>query len=405
MKGRTSNWWRRLGIAVCIGALLGSALACEKSPREKLLQARTNLARETKPKETKRLLDEVLSSEPDNLQAKRLIAQVYQMQGEYKRAEEKLNALWDEHNFGDQEADLSTELRSARKRIRSDFVDLYKTWAENLDPNKEPDTYIGVVEKGLDHDNKDMDLNSMAVDFYWKKGQRLVEEGKKKEAAEAFEQIDQLMTKTGDERRQKAKKKARDLRLEFFMDEGRKRFDEVGAKTIGGIEGLTLSEDGETITIDVVQEVNRRLKPDNEKHAAKAKQIAFIGLVDKLRKLTLAIAGLPTDADLSKIGTEEAKRILLSKLAFDETDFQRGRYAIKGTLPVEEAIGMAYDIQTAYEKAEDEAKKKADEGGETTGDQTDDGAAEGKGTSDEGGGETAGDDGDAKKKEKGGDQP
>lgn len=377
MKGRHTGWGRWLGILVCALALIGSSVACEKTPREKLLQAKTNLARETNSKQTKRLLKEVLDAEPKNLQAKRLLAQVFQMEGKYKRAEDKLEAIWDEHEFGDQDAQLSTDLRSARERVRDDFVDLYKTWAENLDPKKRSDRYIATVEKGIEYDNKDMDLNAMAVDFYWNKGQRLVEAGKKKEAARTFEQIVEMRTRRGDNRREQAKKKARDLRLEFFKDAGRKRFEKVGAATLSETEGLTLSEDGETIRIDLVQDVDRQLKPDKEKHAAKAKQIAFIGLIEKLRRLTLAIADLPDDADLSIIGNEEAKRILLSKLDFDNTNFQRGQYTIEGTLPLEKAIGMAYDIKQAWKKAKQADQKAADGADNADGATEDGGEAEG----------------------------
>ena len=209
-----------------------------------------------------------------------------------------------------------------------------------------------------------MDLNMLLANHYWKKGQRLVEQEKKKEAAEAFEQIRQLRTSRGWDKRQKAKKKARDLRLEFFMEEGRKRFEEKGKQTVAEIDGLSLNDKGDTIVIDMEQDVDRRLNPQKEAHKKKAQQIAFIGLIDKLRKVSLAISGLPEDSDLRKIGTQKAKRILLSKISFDATNFRRGEYSIEAKLPVEEAIGIAYDVKNAFKEAEEADKKKAKKEGE-----------------------------------------
>ena len=356
MMGRFKSSWRTIGALVCAVALLFGALACEKSPRQKLLRAKANLASGENPDKSEKLLNSVLEAQPENLEAKRLIAEVYRLRGEFKRAEEQLDKLWKDQGFGKENAKLSARMKNTRELVRTQFVDLYKAWAKDIGAEENPEKFAETAKKGLEYNERDMDLNSLLVDYYWKKGQRLVEKGKKKEAAEAFEEILQLRTRRGDERRQKAKKKARDLRLEFFMAEGRKRFKENGKQTISEIDGLELNEKGDTILIDMEQDVDRRLNPNKESHKKKAQQIAFIGLIDKLRKVSLSIAGLPKETDLRMIGTEKAKRILLSKLKFDETNFRRGRYAIKAKLPVEEAIGMAYDVQTAVEKAQEAAK-------------------------------------------------
>ncbi len=348
--GRSFGWRRALVAGVAWALLAVAASACEKDPREKLLEATTNLQRETKLDESEKLLEEVLEAQPDNLEAKRLRGEVYQLRGEYKRAEEQLEKLWSAHNFDDARADRSARLKSARELLRNQFVDLYTDWAEELDPSQQPDKFVDVVRRGLDYDPKDMQLNGMLVDFYWNRGQRLVEAGNKKEAAEAFEHIQDLRTMRGDDRRERARKKARDLRLEFFKDEGRERFESKGTDTIAELDGLTLSEEDETIVIDLQQDVDYRLDPDDESDTDKARQLAFIGLVERLRALTIELADLPDDADLGEIGQEQAKDILLSKVEFEEKAFRPGRYIIQGRLSVEEAIEMAYELKTAWKQ-------------------------------------------------------
>jgi hypothetical protein len=335
---------------VVAAVLVVAATGCERGPREKLLEAKTNLQQESKLQETEQLLNDVLENDESNLEAERLLAEVYQLRGEYKRAEEQLEQIWQRHNFDDERADRSADLKSTRELLRTQFVTLYTDWAENLDPTQQPEKFAAVVRRGLQYDPKEMRLNEMLVDFYWNRGQRLVEQDKKQAAAETFDKIQDLRTRRGDDRRQRAEKKARELRLEFFKDEGRRRFKQEGIDTIAGLDGLTVSEDGETIVIDLEQEVDYRLEPDNEDDAKKARQMAFIGLVEQLRALTIDIAGLPDDAQISEIGNERATDILTSDVEFEKRNFRPGRFIIKGSLSVDQAIEMAYDLKLAWEQ-------------------------------------------------------
>ena len=364
------HWWASLLVV----ALLWGGVGCEKSPADKLRQANALLVADKKPDKAAKLLEEVLEAKPKNMEARRLMAKAYRLRGEYKRAEEMLTTLWERAGFDRANGELSAQMKNNKELVRSEFVALYTRWAEQLDPADQPDRFVETARRGLSYEPKDRQLNKMLVDYYWKSGQRLVEAGRKQEAAEAYEKILELRTIRGDERRVKARKKARDLRLEFFMAEGRKRFESKGADLIGRTEGLSLAEEGKTIRIDIVQEVDRKLDPEVAEQAQKAKQIAHIGLIDKLRKLTLVIAGLPDKTDLRKVGVEKAKRLLLADVSIEETKFEPGEYTIKASLPVEKAVAMAYEIKTAYEEAEaaegrdekgEEAKSGAGEGEET----------------------------------------
>ncbi len=377
MMGRASNWWRPVGWVVVAALMVAAATGCERGPREKLLEAKTNLQQESKLEETEQLLGEVLENDSENLEAKRLLAEVYQLRGEYKRAEEQLEQIWKRHDFEDDRADRSAELKSTRELLRTQFVSLYTDWAKELDPAQQPDKFADVVRRGLGYDPKEMKLNEMLVDYYWNRGQRLVEQDEKKAAAETFDKIRELRTRRGDDRRQRARKKARELRLEFFKDEGRRRFEQRGTEVIARLDGLTVGEDGETVVIDLEQEVDYRLDPDNGKDAKKARQMAFIGLVEQLRALTIVIAGLPDDAEVSEIGNERAKEILLSDVKFEKRNFRPGRFIIQGSLSVDQAIEMAYDLKRAWEKrrrAEDENEAESSAGGPDAGRSPDGGA-------------------------------
>ena len=349
MMGRASNWWRPVGLVLAAALVVAAATGCEQGPREKLLEAKTNLQQESKLEETEQLLEDVLEDDSENLEAERLLAEVYQLRGEYRRAEEQLEQIWKRHDFDDDRAERSAELKSTRELLRTQFVSLYTAWAENLEPTQQPEKFADVVRRGLDYDPKEMELNEMLVDYYWNRGQRLVEQDEKKEAAETFDKIRDLRTRRGDDRRQRARKKARELRLEFFKHEGRRRFDEQGTDIIGRLDGLNVGDGGETIVLDLEQEVDYRLDPDDEEDANKARQMAFIGLVEKLRALTIAIAGLPDDAEVSEIGNERAKEILLSDVEFETRNFRPGRFIIKGSLSVDRTIEMAYDLKRAWE--------------------------------------------------------
>jgi hypothetical protein len=354
-----------MGVLLCLSGLLAVSSGCEKSPRQKLIQAKVALSNDDVDK-AKTKLEEVLSVQKDNLEAKRLMGEVYRLKEQYKRAEEHLEKIWNEQGLGDEGAKLSARQRQVKQRLKVQFVDLYTNWAKSLDSAKSPDKYEEILRSGLKYNERNMDLNDMLVGFYWEHGKRLVEQGKKKEAAKTFEKIGNLRTRRGDDRRQKARKKARDLQLEFFKEKGRKRFEEKAKSLIGEMDGFSLEDD--TIVIEFEQDVDRRLNPNKKKHAAKAKQIAYLALINQMRKIALSIAGMPMDSDISAIGTSRAKTVLLGKLNLGDPDFRRGEYTINAEISVDKAIGMAYDLKNAFEEAE-ESKEKGGEGSKKGGDE------------------------------------
>lgn len=395
MNVRNLDLWSGLGAAVCglVFAFGTLAVGCEKTAKEKLAEARVLLAND-KPEESIELLEEVLEEQPDNFDAKRRTAEAYAQRGEFKRAEEKLDELWEERGFDGE--DLSKREINYKELMNSQYVEFYKNWAEEIDAESEPEKYVEVLEKGLEYDDRDLDLNMMLARHYWKKGQKLEDKDEKKKAAEAYEKIRELRTRRGWDKRSEAREKARSLRVEFFEAEGRKRFDENGRDVVSELEGLEYDEEEDVIVIDSDEEVPRALNPNNDEHAQKAQQIAFIGLINKLRQVTLAIAGLPLETDLTTIGKERAKTILLKDLEIDDDSMEfkrRTTYTIRARLPVEQAIGMAWDVKSAYEEAQkekEEAEKEAEEGegegaseGESEGEESESGENEGE----EGGGE------------------
>lgn len=350
------NWRRGVVAVVCCAALVVGA-ACKKTPEQKLRRAKVLLTQESKPDSAEEKLQAVLEEEPDHIEAKRLMAKVHRLRGEYEQAEEKLDKLWEKHDFADEGQQLSGRLRNARELIRAEYSDLYRDWASEIEPQKRPDRYVEVLNKGLEYSENDVNLEiSMELaTFYWRRGQKLVEQGDKKEAAETFSKIRDLRTRRGWKKRETALSRARELRLEFFEEEARERFENDGGALIAELEGLELDDSKETIRIEFTQNVDRQLDPDVDEDREKAKRMAFVALVDKLRKLSLTLSGLSKDTDLRKIGTDRAKEILLGYLEFDEEGrtFRRGRYEISATLPVEKAIRMAYDVKTAYEEADE----------------------------------------------------
>jgi len=351
--------WRGGVVAIlcCAGLLLASA--CEKSPEQKLRRAKVLLTQESKPDSAEEKLRAVLEEEPENIEAQRLMAKVHRLRGEHERAEEKLDELWEKYDFDDEGQQLSGRLRNARELIRSEYSELYRDWAREIEPEKRPDRYVEVLKKGLEYGTNDisLEISMKLAKFYWRRGQKLVEQGDKKEAAETFAKIRDLRTRRSWNKRETALERSRELRLEFFEQEARERFEKEGNSLIAELDGLELDDDEKTIRIDFTQNVDRQLNPDNEEDRKKAKRMAFVALVDKLRKLSLTLSGLSPETDLRKIGTDRAKEILLGYLEFDEEGrtFRRGRYEIAATLSVEKAIRMAYDVKTAYEGAEKEA--------------------------------------------------
>ena len=101
MMGRSIKSWRTVGTLVCAFALLFGSLGCEKSPRQKLLRAKANLASGQSPDKSEKLLNDVLEAKPENLEAKRLMGEVYRLRGEFKRAEEQLQKIWKNKGFDD----------------------------------------------------------------------------------------------------------------------------------------------------------------------------------------------------------------------------------------------------------------------------------------------------------------
>lgn len=372
------------GVAVVCCALLTAGVAgCDKSADEKLREAKGLLTDGSNPDAAEEKLEAVLEEQPDRIEAKRLMAKVHRIRGEYERAEEILDGIWSSHDFDTDEPERSGRLRNARELVRAEYLELYRSWAGEIDQTKRPEEYVEVLEKGLEYseNDADLDMNMKLAEFYWRRGQQLVEQGNKRRAAETFEKIRQLETRRGWKKRQEALDRVRQLRLDLFEKKGHERFEREAKPLIEKLDGFELDEQKRVIRIELTQSVDRQLDPDDEADREKARKMAFVALIDKLRQLALTVAGLSPETDLRKIGTDRAKEILLGGLEFDEEErtFRRGRYEIVATLPVDAAIRMAYDVKTAYEEAGADRAGAASSSGAADAGNGADGAAGGEG--------------------------
>ena len=307
--------------------------------------------------EAEAALKKVLAEKPDDFEARRMMADVHRFRGEYQKTEEALEGLWKERGFGDDSKELTPEERLDRDRLENQFNELYSTWSDSIDPEKEPDKFARVVKAGLKWFPKSAQLNRKLVEFYFARGEKLAEEGKKIEAAEAYEEIAQLRALP--KQREDAAKRALDLRREAFASDVKKHFEEnVKSKLV---EAEQWDAENERITMRIEADVDRGLRQNREEDLAEARKQAASAIRTAIAQMVRTVANVePLVAAAAGV-----------KMTSGEESLRRGKYEVSVAMTVDDIIEGAFKEQEkarqAAEKAEESPAKKPEGDGDAEG--------------------------------------
>lgn len=330
-RGRVTAWL--LVIALAFGAM-----GCEKSAREKLGEADAAV-RMGDADRAQAALDEAVAKDPKVRGAAILQAQIHMLRKQYEKSEAALNELWKAEGLdGDK---LSTEQKSLKKRLEGEhYPTLYREWADAIDAQANPKKYEEVVTKGLKYDKKNPRLNTVLVEFYEKRAEKLIGEGKKAEAAETLDKIYPLYTAS--KRRSAAQDRATKLRQELFLEAATARFEkELKPKLV---EEERWDEEGKAVIIALELEVDRKL-PDED-----AKKLAYAKTSEAFNAFTRQLGGLGEDVKMGVAYKLEGFKVI-------EEENKRGTYTIKSSLPIDTLVAYARLAHERHEKAKEEAAK------------------------------------------------
>lgn len=352
MEGMPKWRWLRGLFAACILATAVVTVGCEKGPKEQLRTAQAAVLAE-KPDVAEDNLKAVLKADPDNVEARRLMAQVHKLRDQYAKAEEELNKLWADLGFDKEGAELSTEQRRQEQLIRDDFTELYREWAEAIDPKENPEKYEEVLRSGLKFDEKNPRLNSMLVEFYELRGEKLVEQGKKAEAADVFEKI--LELRTLPQKREQATERASNLRFEAHRDKALAYFNEKAKPKL--IEQERWDEEAKAVVLSVEKDMPRGFNPKNEEQVGAARQAMFAELAGELQKIIVDATGISADANFKVLNRPSNLQMLQENVVDEEVD--RRDYTLTAKLPIEQVLKLGYEVREATRKAEEKAKEAA----------------------------------------------
>lgn len=329
---------------LCVGF---SAAGCKEDPRDR---ARAAHAVENAD-EAEKALKEILASDPEDFEARRLMADVYRFRGEYQKTEEELQKLWDEKGFDDESKELPPEERAHRDLLENQFNELYAKWIEKIDPQKEPEKFEKTVQAGLTWNKKSVPLNRKLVEYYTARGEKLAAEGKKREAAEAYEQV--LTLRAMPSQRTEAQQKATTLRKEAFQEEAQKRFEETVKPELVAAEQW--DEEKGAVVMVIEADVDRGLRQNREADLAEARKQAAPTIRRSIAEMVQKMADVKP----------EIAAVTAVKMVSGDESLRRGTYKVTVTLEPADVMAGAF---TAKEKArlaaEREAKKEAGAGEE-----------------------------------------
>lgn len=369
---------RILLAAVLLGLVAWVSIGCEKSPQDQLRTAKGAVLNE-RPDVAEENLEAVLAADPDNFEARRLMGQVAMLRGNYASAEEQLTKLWEEGKFGDENAELSADQRSQKNVMAQVWTDLYLEWSDSLDPQDDSDTFEEVVRKGLEYDARSNRLNSRLVDFHENQAKKLVEQGKKLEAADHYEKILDLRTLPA--RRDKAKERATNLRFEANKEKMLAHFNETAKPKLQREDRYDEEEDTITFTIEQsISEVEKalaeqqggrvRLNAKNKEHAGIIQTFAAKRqLGPAIQKLVVEATGIDADSDFSKLGTPKGLEIV-------DSEAGRRTFSLTASIPVDDLLKLGFEVKEETRRAAQREKEggETDEAGEEA-DKPDDGEA------------------------------
>jgi tetratricopeptide (TPR) repeat protein len=313
--------------------------------------------------EAEAAFNQALKADPSNIEAKRLMADVHILRGDFRKAEEQLDALWKEQGFGDDDSGLDPDQKAARELMQGQYRNLYKTWAEQIDASADPELFRRVIRKGLEYDEKSVRLNTLAVQHFIRTAERLVEEGKKAEAAAAYEAV--LDFRATKPQREQAEKSATELRKEAYSDEYAKRWEAAKQELI---EAEAWNEEKGVAVVTVEADVDRSLRGNNPDDVKKAQAQSAKPTAIALRNFVIQVAGLAEDADFSKAGPPAAQ--------IASTDLRRGKLKMVFHLTPAVIRDNAFAVLEAKREA-DAAKKDASPDKTKAGEKADGAASKG----------------------------
>ena len=332
--------------------LLLSALialsGCESSPQDKMREARGAILSGNADLAEERL-QEVLAAGSEPFEARRLMASVHVIRGDFEKAEEALQALWAESGLDGEGLDETQ--RRQRSLLRDQFNELYRRWIDALDPAGQPELFETVARKGLERDRANARLNALLVDFYNERADRFVERNEKVRAAEELEKIDGL--RAFRDVRRGARERAANLRREAFGAETRARFEEKIQPDL--MENDSFDAGRERIRLSVSQSVDRRLDPANDQARIQARTIATRSIAPTIAQLAISLTEIPfEEVDLSALNMPE--------MSVEEENFRRGSYEMVVVIGLENLITMAFDYaEHARTRSEEEPEEEAGE--------------------------------------------
>lgn len=317
-----------LFVALC----LALSAACKDDPMDR---ARAAVAYE-RPDEAENALKEVLAAAPNDFEARRLMADVHRFRGEFEITEEALQALWDEKKFGE-EQDRAPEERAQRDLLENQYNELYRSWSAKLDPAKQPEKFEKVVRAGLKWNKKSPTLNNLLVDHFLARAQKLEDEGKKVEAAKAYEEVLQLRVLRS--QRTDVSAKASRLRKEAFADEANTQFETIKADLVAAEQ---FAEDTGALTVTIEVDVDKRLRQNRDADLELARKAAVPMIRAAIAQWVAKVTGVSASvaaATSPQMGSGDEK-------------LGRGTYSVKVSMLLTDVINAAFDAKQKAEAAE-----------------------------------------------------
>lgn len=367
----------RFGRKWCLVVVLGAALAlsaCEPTPEESLRSAKAAVLAEN-PEVAEEHLAKVLKAMPESFDALRLEAQIHRLSEDYAQAEEALQSLWDERGFAEEGADLDTDQKRQRQLLEDDFVTLYKNWASSVDAKESPEIYEEILQKGLEKEPDSNRINTLLVEFYMVRGERLVEKGEKPAAADTFEKILDLRARSTV--RAEVEERVSNLRFEAHEAKAYAYFNEKAKPKLVEAERYNVEE--KTVSFERVfplEEIVKASGQDKLDMTTKESQsfVRTYALRQAVKQLIEETTGLEGDFDY-KIVTIPPKFSVGEEKLTDEA------YELSGEVLVDALLREGFNIS---EKLRREAKKASPSEESEEAGEPDEGASENAG-SEEGG--------------------
>lgn len=361
-RGSRKRWLGKWMAAMALCVSLAGAVGCEKSAKEHLAVAESAIQK-GEPDRAEVELKTALDKDPKLEEAKLRMTQVHMLRKQYDKAEQSLDAFWKEHGLDGE--NLPTEKKIKKSRLETEYQTLYRQWAESIDAKANPQKFEEVVKKGLEFNKSDTLMNTMLVDHYLALGERQIEEGKKKEAADTFEKIYPLYTSS--KTRNESQERAENLRKEVYATETKARFEKEHKPKL--VEAERWNEEKKAILFKVEGEYDRNL-PDEQ-----AKLLALQGISQQMNGFVLQVGAMPADTNVGAAHKLEGIEVV-------EEEIKRGNYKLTVAAPVETLMDYTMLVHARHEaakkKAEKDGKKKGapakdekKEGGEKAPEKTD----------------------------------